>query len=121
MLRFYVSLFWLPCRLDGGEGADTNFNGFVRTEDYAYSGGFDLPAVTAISGAAANPNQGYNLQPALAFLMTLFNVRLAGGSPILENRRCGRRLSYAPLHGSARFISFRSFSDSPPTPRNTSA
>jgi len=59
-----------------GDGADTTFNGFIRTEDYAYSGGFDLPTVTAISGAAANPNQGYNSQPALAFLMTLFNVRL---------------------------------------------
>jgi hypothetical protein len=59
-----------------GDGADTTFNGFVRTEDYAYVGGFDIPTVTAISGAAANPNQGYNSQPALAFLMTLFNVRL---------------------------------------------
>jgi hypothetical protein len=59
-----------------GSAPDTTFNGFVRTEDYAYMGGFDMPTVTAISGAAANPNQGYNSQPALAFLMTLFNVRL---------------------------------------------
>ena len=30
----------------------------------------------AISGAAANPNMGYNSSPAVGFLMTLFNARL---------------------------------------------
>jgi hypothetical protein len=30
----------------------------------------------AISGAAASPNQGYHTSPAVAFLMTVFNVRL---------------------------------------------
>jgi hypothetical protein len=30
----------------------------------------------AISGAAANPNMGYNSSPSVGFLMTLFNARL---------------------------------------------
>jgi hypothetical protein len=56
---------------------DTTFNGFVPTRDYAYrKGGIGLSAVTAISGAALSPNQGFSSQPAVAFLMTLFNVRL---------------------------------------------
>ena len=56
---------------------DTAFNGFVPTRDYAYrKGGIGLSAVTAISGAALSPNQGFSTQPAVAFLMTLFNVRL---------------------------------------------
>ncbi len=55
----------------------TTFNGFVPTKDFAITkGGIDLPTVAAISGAALSPNQGVNSQPALAFLMTLFNVRL---------------------------------------------
>ena len=35
-----------------------------------------LGQAMAVSGAAANPNMGYNTSPAAAFLMTLFNVRL---------------------------------------------
>jgi len=57
--------------------ADTSFNGFVPTKDYAYSGGgISVATAVAISGAALNPNMGYNSSPPLAFLMTLFNVRL---------------------------------------------
>jgi hypothetical protein len=76
--------------------AETTYNGFVPTREYAYrpqsceirdnpgiSGpccerrtGILLGSVAAISGAALSPNQGYNSQPSLAFLMTLFNVRL---------------------------------------------
>lgn len=59
------------------DDSDTAFNGFVPTATYAYPNrGIPLSYVTAISGAALSPNQGYNSQPALAFLMTLFNVRL---------------------------------------------
>jgi hypothetical protein len=54
-----------------------SYNGFVPTEEYAYrNGGIHLDSAVAISGAALNPNQGYNSNPALAFLMTFFNVRL---------------------------------------------
>jgi hypothetical protein len=54
-----------------------SLNGYVPTAKYAYrDGGVHLDTAVAISGAAVNPNQGYNSNPALAFLMTFFNVRL---------------------------------------------
>jgi hypothetical protein len=54
-----------------------SYNGYVATEEYAYSEhGISLDTAVAISGAAMNPNMGYNSNPALAFLMTFFNVRL---------------------------------------------
>jgi hypothetical protein len=57
--------------------ADTTFNGYAPTANYAYrKGGITLAECAAVSGAALNPNQGVNTQPALAFLMTLFNARL---------------------------------------------
>ena len=39
-------------------------------------GDISLGTAVTISGAAASPNMGYHSSPALAFLMTLFNVRL---------------------------------------------
>ena len=39
-------------------------------------GGIMLGTSVAISGAAASPNQGYHTSTAIAFLMTVFNVRL---------------------------------------------
>jgi len=57
--------------------AEMRFNGFVRTMDYAYpQPGIHLPTAAAISGAAVSPNMGYHSNPATAFLMTVFNVRL---------------------------------------------
>lgn len=52
--------------------------GYRPTEHYAYgdSYGPGLGTAMAISGAAANPNEGYHSSPAMAFLLTLFNVRL---------------------------------------------
>jgi len=38
--------------------------------------GISLGTTVAISGAAASPQMGYHSSPALAFLMSLFNVRL---------------------------------------------
>jgi hypothetical protein len=72
---------------EDGEVSTTTYNGFVPTHDFAYrdypgdgSGtktyGIPLAMAGAISGAALSPNQGFSSQPALAFLMTLFNVRL---------------------------------------------
>lgn len=53
------------------------FNGFVQTEDYAYARpGIHVSTAAAISGAAVSPNQGYHSNPATAFLLTVFNVRL---------------------------------------------
>jgi len=41
-----------------------------------YEGGITLGTAVAISGAAASPNMGSHSSPSLAFLMTLFDVRL---------------------------------------------
>ena len=41
-----------------------------------FGDGITLGTALAISGATANPNQGYNSSPLVAFLMTLFNLRL---------------------------------------------
>jgi hypothetical protein len=62
---------------DGEPDGKVSYNGYVPTDKYAYrGGGIHLDSAVAISGAALNPNQGYNSNPALAFLMTFFNVRL---------------------------------------------
>jgi hypothetical protein len=50
--------------------------GYRKTCQYTRRGGPLLGTSCSISGAAANPNQGYNTSPAVAFLMTMFNVRL---------------------------------------------
>ncbi|HEX8171470.1 MAG TPA: patatin-like phospholipase family protein [Thermoanaerobaculia bacterium] len=47
--------------------------GYRDTRKY---GEISLGTAVTISGAAASPNMGYHSSPALAFLMTLFNVRL---------------------------------------------
>jgi hypothetical protein len=51
---------------------------FRSMELYGGEGGqgMKLGIPLAISGAAASPNQGYHTSPGLAFLMTVFNVRL---------------------------------------------
>lgn len=62
------------------------------TNVYAYptnesnEGGIGLGTAVAISGAAASPNMGYQSSPPLAFLMTVFNVRLGWwlGNPALD-------------------------------------
>ncbi|HEX6086632.1 MAG TPA: patatin-like phospholipase family protein [Thermoanaerobaculia bacterium] len=50
--------------------------GYRPTAHYGGPAGVSLGTAVAISGAAANPNMGYSSSPALAFLLTLFNVRL---------------------------------------------
>jgi hypothetical protein len=71
-----------------------DLGGFRRTENYA-SGqdpgskkgtankGLTLGTVMAISGAAASPNMGYHTSPAVAALLTTFNLRLGiwAGNP----------------------------------------
>lgn len=64
--------------LTAGTDKSVQFNGFVPTSEYVYThhGGISLATAVAISGAAASPNMGYHSSPAMAFLMTVFNVRL---------------------------------------------
>ncbi len=61
--------------------------GYRQTDKYANeNGGPTLGTAMAISGAAINPNWGYHSSPAMAFLLTLFNVRLGWwmGNPRLK-------------------------------------
>lgn len=59
--------------------------GYCPTEDYASKDledpGFRLGMALATSGAAVSPNMGHATQPARAFVLTLFNVRLGRWSP----------------------------------------
>jgi hypothetical protein len=62
-----------------------SYNGFVPTERFAYPNkGIHISTVAAISGAAISPNWGYHTSPPMAFLLTMFNVRLGWW---LENPR----------------------------------
>lgn len=53
-----------------------SYNGFVSTNTFAYEGGIAMHSAVAISGAAVSPDMGYHSDPAMAFLLTMFNVRL---------------------------------------------
>jgi hypothetical protein len=57
--------------------------GYRRSQIYGGRQGISLGTAVAISGAAANPNMGYNSSPAIAFIMTIFNARLGSwlGNP----------------------------------------
>jgi hypothetical protein len=54
-------------------------------------GGMKLGAAFAISGAAASPNMGYHSSPPLAFLLTVFNVRLGKWCGNTVDRKTWRR------------------------------
>src|SRR5581483_4849772 len=68
-----------------------NRGGFVATERYMRAGvmalgpsrdtGPMLGSVMAVSGAAASPNWGFHTSAPVAFLLTLFNVRLGRWCP----------------------------------------
>ena len=64
-------------------GADRRQVGFVPTkrEDGSFAGGVLLGQAISVSGAAASPNMGYNTSPLVAFLLTMFNVRLGWWFP----------------------------------------
>ena len=64
-------------------GADRPLVGYAPTRSTAgsFAGGVMLGQAVAISGAAASPNMGYNTSPLVAFLLTMFNVRLGWWFP----------------------------------------
>jgi hypothetical protein len=51
-------------------------DGYVRTEGFYGAAGPRIGTAMAVSGAAANPNWGYHTSAPVAFLLTMFNVRL---------------------------------------------
>jgi hypothetical protein len=55
--------------------------GYSPTRIYGGLHGVTLGTAMAISGAAFNPNMGYNSSPLVTFLMTLFNARLGWWLP----------------------------------------
>ena len=55
--------------------------GYVATSGYGNIHGVTLGTAMAISGAAFNPNMGYNSSPLVTLLMTLFNARLGWWLP----------------------------------------
>jgi hypothetical protein len=59
------------------------------TDTRSFADGISLGTAMAISGAAATPNMGCYSSPALAFLMTVFNVRLGWwvGNPKFPKHR----------------------------------
>jgi hypothetical protein len=61
--------------------------------EYGGETGVTLGTAMTISGAAASPNMGYNTSAPLAFLMTLFNVRLGWwlGNPGVPGKWTFRR------------------------------
>ncbi len=60
-----------------GENGDGYVHAYRRTRDHAQDEhSLTVGLAMAISGAAASPNMGYHSSPTLAFLMTVFNVRL---------------------------------------------
>jgi hypothetical protein len=62
-------------RLMTDESQTNDAPAYRRTEQAAYDG-ITLGTAVAISGAAANPNSGFHTSTAVAFLMTVFDVRL---------------------------------------------
>jgi hypothetical protein len=71
----------LYCGYDVGwteaDGNRVQFNGYTPTLNYAYyDGGPRMATAVAASGAAISPNWGYHSSPTMAFLLTIFNVRL---------------------------------------------
>jgi hypothetical protein len=59
------------------------FVGYRDSREYGGRDGISIGTAVTISGAAASPNQGYHSSPAMAFLLTLLNVRLGSwlGNP----------------------------------------
>lgn len=51
------------------------------SNQYIEPGGIHYGTTVAISGAAASPNMGYHTSPGIAFLLTMFNVRLGWWVP----------------------------------------
>ena len=88
---------------DPGGEAPKCVDGYQETRCYMYppaggsAGGPAIGTAMAISGAAANPNGGYHTFAPLAFLMTIFDVRLGWwvGNPRLTKRSRRPGPSYA--------------------------
>jgi hypothetical protein len=72
----------------GDSRGDRGEMGYIKTESFGGAEGQpSLGQAISVSGAAASPNMGYHTSPVVAFLLTLFNVRLGWWFP--NPRRAG--------------------------------
>jgi hypothetical protein len=73
--------------------AGSLYAGYRRSHKYGGADGISVGTAVTISGAAASPNQGYHSSPAMAFLLTLLNVRLGWwlGNPGAAGHRTHRK------------------------------
>jgi len=89
-------------KLEVGRHRDLSENGYRLTWNYLYpKKGPNIGTCMAISGAAANPNRGFSTSKAVAFLLTIFDVRLGWwvGNPRRNkrSRRSGPGFALRPL------------------------
>src|SRR5258705_485130 len=92
-------------RARSGAGAPL---GYVDRSAYGgRSGAPTLGQAISVSGAAASPNMGYHTSPVVAFLLTVFNVRLGWWFPNprtdtnIPSPRFNLRYLFAELFGDA--------------------
>jgi hypothetical protein len=66
-----------------GEKSSIQFNGYVPTRSFAYpeQKGPTVSTAVSASGAALNPNDGFQTNTAMAFLLSFFNARLGWWLP----------------------------------------
>ncbi len=72
---------------ESGDPPDFQLDGYRATQGYSSVSGPGIGTAMAISGAAANPSWGYHTSGPMAFLLTVFNVRLGWwlGNPRFED------------------------------------
>jgi len=91
------------------QSGETQELGYVPTRRYGgRSGSPTLGQAISVSGAAASPNMGYHTSPVVAFLLTVFNVRLGWWFPNpgkvgagFPSPRFSLRYLFAELFGGA--------------------
>ncbi|HYH40665.1 MAG TPA: patatin-like phospholipase family protein [Burkholderiales bacterium] len=80
---------------------------FQPTRDFTNGrGSINLGTAMAISGAAASPNMGYHSSPSVAFLLTVFNVRLGWW---MQNTSSQRNWKGTGPHFGLRYLMFELF------------
>lgn len=74
-----------------GQDSSVQFNGYVPTRSFAYpkTGGPAVSTAVSASGAALNPNDGFQTNTAMAFLLSFFNARLGWWLPNPRNTGSG--------------------------------
>ena len=87
--------YQFPGTKDAGVSAYQKTDQYLTGQTGGRQGWLALGTPITISGAAASPNAGYHTNPATAFLMTVFNVRL--GWWIQNTRKLDQWLEPGPM------------------------